>query len=291
MLGVTLLAFLMMHAAPGGPFDSERVLPPELKADLEATYGLDQPLPEQFLRYLGGVVKGDFGPSFRYREFTVSELIAERFPTSLRLGVLAMLLALAVGITTGSYAALHRDTWFDRLLMTLSLTGLSIPVLIVAPLLILVFAITLGWLPAGWSGAGPSRYVLPVIALALPQLAHIARLMRAGLIEVIGSDFIRTARAQGLDRHTILLQHAFKPALLPLLSYLGPALAGILAGSIIVEQVFGIPGMGALFVTGSANRDYTLVLGIVILYAALVIAFNFIVDVLYGFIDPRVRYS
>lgn len=291
LLGVTFIAFLMMHAAPGGPFDRERVLPPELKADLEAAYGLDKPLPEQFMSYLGGVIKGDFGPSFRYREYTVTELIALRLPQSLTLGALAMLLAVALGMTAGTHAALNPGTWFDRALMTLSLTGLSIPVIIVAPLLILVFSITLGWLPAGWSGSGPSRYVLPVIALALPQLAYIARLMRGSLIEVLSSDFIRTARAQGLKRNTILLRHAFKPALLPLLSYLGPALAGILGGSVIVEQVFAIPGIGQLFITGSSNRDYTLVLGIVIFYAALVIAFNFIVDILYGFIDPRIRYS
>ncbi len=291
LLGVILLAFLMMHAAPGGPFDSERVLPPETKEDLEEAYGLDQPVCEQFLRYLGGVVKGDFGPSYSYREFTVSELIGNAAPLSLKLGALAMLTALIVGIATGVYAALNRDTWLDRSLMLLSLTGLSIPVLIVAPLLVLVFAIALGWLPAGWSGSASTRYVLPVVALALPQLAYIARLTRGSLIDVLGSDFIRTARAQGLSRNAILYRHALKPAMLPLLSYLGPALAGVLAGSVIVEQVFGIPGMGQLFVNGSGNRDYTLVLGIVIFYATLVIAFNLVVDVVYGLIDPRIRYS
>ncbi len=288
---VVLIAFLMMHAAPGGPFDSERALPPDIEANVAAAYHLDEPLPAQFLRYLGGVVQGDFGPSYRYRDYTVGELIAGAFPVSVQVGGLAMLVALALGIVAGSMAAIYRDSFLDRTIMALSLTGISIPVFVVAPLLVLVFSVTLSWLPAGWSGSATgSRLVLPVIALALPQLAYIARLLRASLVDVLGSDFIRTARAQGLTTRRILVRHALKPALLPVVSYLGPAVASILTGSVVVEQIFGIPGLGQFFVTGALNRDYTLVLGIVVFYACLIVLFNLLVDLAYSAIDPRIRY-
>ena len=289
---VILLAFLMMHAAPGGPFDSERTLPPELEANIAAAYQLDEPLPVQFFSYLGGVVQGDFGPSFRYRDYTVSELIAGSFPLSRQVGGLAMLIALMFGIAAGSIAALYRDSWIDRSIMAVSLTGISIPVFVVAPLLVLVFSVSLAWLPAGWSStAGGARLVLPVIALALPQIAYIARLLRASLVDVLASDFIRTARAEGLTSGRILLRHALKPALLPVVSYLGPAVASILTGSVVVEQIFGIPGLGQFFVTGALNRDYTLVLGIVVFYACLIVLFNLLVDLAYAAIDPRIRYT
>jgi oligopeptide transport system permease protein len=289
---VILIAFLMMHAAPGGPFDSERALPADVEANVEAAYHLDEPLPAQFLRYLRGVVRGDFGPSYRYRDFTVGELIRDAFPVSMLIGGLAMLLALAIGITAGSLAALNRDNWIDRSIMAVSLTGISIPIFVVAPLLVLVFAVTLRWLPAGWSGSdGVVRLFLPVLALALPQIAYIARLLRASLVDVLGSDFVRTARAQGVPTVRILFVHAFKPALLPVISYLGPAVASILTGSVVVEQIFGIPGLGQFFVTGALNRDYTLVLGIVVFYAALIVVLNLLVDLLYAAVDPRIRYS
>ena len=289
---VIVLAFLMMHAAPGGPFDSERTLPPEIEANIAAAYQLDEPLPVQFFSYLGGVLQGDFGPSFRYRDYTVSELIAGAFPLSLQVGGLAMLIALMFGIAAGSIAALYRDSWIDRSIMAVSLTGISIPVFVVAPLLVLVFAVSLTWLPAGWSStAGGARLVLPVIALALPQIAYIARLLRASLVDVLASDFIRTARAEGLTSGRILLRHALKPALLPVISYLGPAVASILTGSVVVEQIFGIPGLGQFFVTGALNRDYTLVLGIVVFYACLIVFFNLLVDLAYAAIDPRIRYT
>ena len=289
---VILLAFLMMHAAPGGPFDSERTLPPEIEATIAAAYQLDEPLPVQFFSYLGGVLQGDFGPSFRYRDYTVSELIAGAFPLSLQVGGLAMLIALMFGIAAGSIAALYRDSWIDRSIMAVSLTGISIPVFVVAPLLVLVFSVSLAWLPAGWSStAGGARLVLPVIALALPQIAYIARLLRASLVDVLASDFIRTARAEGLTSGRILLRHALKPALLPVISYLGPAVASILTGSVVVEQIFGIPGLGQFFVTGALNRDYTLVLGIVVFYACLIVLFNLLVDLAYAAIDPRIRYT
>ena len=282
----------MMRAAPGGPFDSERQLPADVEANVKAAYYLDEPLPAQFLRYLGGVVQGDFGPSYRYRDKTVSELIAESFPLSMQVGALAMLLALLVGILAGSLAALYRDSWVDRSIMVVALTGNSIPIFVIAPLLVLVFAVGLDWLPAGWTGSdNASRLVLPVIALALPQIAYIARLLRASLVEVLGSDFVRTARAEGLPTSRILFVHALKPALLPVVSYLGPAIASILTGSVVVEQIFGINGLGHHFVAAALNRDYTLVLGIVVFYAALIVALNLLVDLLYAAIDPRIRYS
>lgn len=290
LLLVIVLAFLMVHAAPGGPFDDERALPPEIEANIAAAYDLDKPLPVQFLRYLGGLVRGDFGPSYRYRDYSVSELIGGAFPVSLRLGLAAIALAIITGVAAGVYAALRRNGLADRLVMTGSMTGISVPVFVIAPVLVLLFAVKLDWLPAGWSGSeGLARWVLPVIALALPQVAYIARLMRASMLDVLASDFIRTARAQGLGTLTIVRQHALKPSLLPVLSYLGPAVAAILTGSVVVEEVFGIPGLGQFFVRGALNRDYTLVLGIVIFYAALVITLNLVVDILYGVIDPRIR--
>jgi oligopeptide transport system permease protein len=292
LLLVIVLAFLMVHAAPGGPFDAERALPPEIEANIARAYHLDEPLPQQFVRYLGGVLKGDFGPSYRYRDYSVSELIGNAIPVSMKLGVLAMALAVLVGVSFGTLAALRQNSALDRLTMGLAMTGISIPVFVVAPLFILFFAVKLQWLPASWSGSTSAwRFLLPVIALALPQIAYIARLTRASMIEVLGSDFIRTARAQGLGTAAIIRYHAMKPAMLPVLSYMGPAIAAILTGSVVVEEIFGIPGVGQFFVRGALNRDYTLVLGIVIFYAALVILLNLIVDVLYGFLDTRVRHQ
>ena len=287
---VIVLAFLLVHAAPGGPFDDQRVLPREIEANIEAAYHLDEPLPMQFLRYVGGVVQGDFGPSYSYRDYTVSELIGRSFPISLQLGALAMLLAAVVGIGTGIVAALRQNSPLDKVVMGLAMTGISIPVFVIAPLLVLLLAVKLQWLPASWTGSqGMSRLLLPVVSLALPQIAYVARLTRASLIDVLSSDFIRTARAQGLGTAAIIRYHALKPAMLPVLSYLGPAVAAVLTGSVVVEQIFGIPGLGQLFVRGSLNRDYTLVLGIVIFYASLIVLFNLIVDLLYGVIDPRIR--
>ncbi len=292
LLLVIVLAFLMVHAAPGGPFDEERALPADVAARIQAAYHLDEPLPQQFARYMSGLLQGDLGPSYRYRDYTVSELIGTGFPVSLRLGVLAIVLALIVGISSGTFAALRRGSMLDRIVMLFAMTGISIPVFVIGPVLVLLLAVNLQWLPAGWSGAtGFAKYVLPVITLALPQIAYIARLTRASMIEVLGRDFIRTARAQGLGTRAIIRVHALKPALLPVLSYMGPAIAAILTGSVVVEEVFGIPGLGQFFVRGALNRDYTLVLGIVIFYATLIIALNLMVDVLYGAIDPRVRHK
>ncbi len=291
LLLVVVLAFVLVRAAPGGPFDEERALPADVRANIEAAYHLDEPMWQQFLRYAGGLLRGDLGPSYRRHGESVNDLIADAFPLSAALGLLAMAAALLVGIGVGAVAALGRDGWRDRVSMTFALTGISIPVFVVAPALILVFAVQLGWLPAGWSGArGAGAWILPVTALALPQIAYIARLTRASLIDVLASPFIRAARAQGLGMGRVVRRHALKPALLPVLSYLGPALAGILTGSVVVEQIFGIPGIGQAFVRGALDRDYTLVLGVVILYATLIIGLNLLVDILYGAIDPRVRH-
>ena len=292
LLLVIVLAFLMVHAAPGGPFDDERILPADVEANIAKAYHLDEPLPQQFIRYMSGLVRGDLGPSYRYRDYTVSELIGSGFPVSLQLGALAIALALLVGVSAGTVAALKQDSLLDRVIMSFAMTGISIPVFVIAPVLVLLLAVKLHWLPAGWSGtSGAARFVLPVVTLALPQIAYIARLTRASMIDVLGRDFIRTARAQGLGTGAIIRIHALKPAMLPVLSYMGPAIAAILTGSVVVEEVFGIPGLGQFFVRGALNRDYTLVLGIVIFYATLIVFLNLLVDVLYGVIDPRVRYK
>jgi oligopeptide transport system permease protein len=287
---VIVLAFLLVHAAPGGPFDDERMLPAEIEANIAAAYHLDEPLPMQFVRYLGGLLQGDFGPSYSYRDYTVSELIGRSFPVSVQLGLLAMLLATISGVSAGVAAALRQNSALDRIVMGIAMTGISIPVFVIAPVLVLLLAVKLQWLPASWTGGeGAARLVLPVVALALPQIAYIARLTRASLIEVLSSDFIRTARAQGLGTAAIVRYHALKPAMLPVLSYMGPAVAAVLTGSVVVEEIFGIPGLGQLFVKGSLNRDYTLVLGVVIFYATLIVLLNLVVDLLYGVIDPRIR--
>lgn len=291
LLLVIALAFLMVHAAPGGPFDEERALPPEVEAKIKEAYHLDEPLPKQFVRYVSGLLQGDLGPSYRYIDYSVNELIATAFPYSLRIGAMAMALALLLGVSAGTIAALRQGTVLDRVVMGFSMTGISIPVFVIAPVLVLLLAVKLQWLPAGWSGAdGVSRYILPVVTLALPQIAYIARLTRASMIDVLSRDFVRTAFAQGLGTATVVRVHALKPAMLPVLSYMGPAIAAILTGSVVVEEIFGIPGLGQFFVRGALNRDYTLVLGIVVFYATLIVSLNLLVDILYGAIDPRVRY-
>ena len=237
-----------------------------------------------------GLWRGDFGPSYRYRDYTVAELIRVALPVSMQLGAIAMLVALMVGVSAGVIAALKKNTLIDRLVSGMAMIGISVPIFVIAPLMVLVFAVVLNWLPASWSGgSGLSRYVMPVIALALPQIAYIARLTRASMINVMNSDFVRTARSQGLSTLSVIRYHAIKPAMLPLLSYMGPAIAAILTGSVIVEQVFGIPGVGTLFIRQALNRDYTVVLGVTVFYAAIVIALNLVVDLLYGFLDPRIR--
>ena len=286
------LAFCMIRMAPGGPFDSEKQLPPDIEANLRQAYHLDEPLYQQFGRYIVNLVQGDFGPSFQYRDFSVTELIRSGFPVSLRLGTLAMILALVLGVFAGTVAAIRQNSRMDHSVMASAMIGISIPNFVVAPLLILAFAVHLRWLPAGGIGeGGVSNLVLPVISLALPQIAYIARLTRGSMIEVLRSNYIRTARAQGLPAHRIIIRHALKPALLPVVSYLGPATAAVITGSVVIEQIFGVPGLGRFFVQGALNRDYTLVMGVVVFYGALIIAFNFFVDVIYHWLDPRLKLS
>ena len=293
LLVLVALAFFLVRAAPGGPFDTERNLAPEIEANLEQAYHLDEPLVGQFARYLSNLLRGDFGPSFQYKDYTVTELIATGFPISLRLGGSAMLLALLAGIAAGILAALRQNRFADHGVMALAMTGISIPNFVMAPVLILVFAVYLGWLPAGGLGGDSlriSNMILPVVTLALPQIAYIARLTRASFIEVLRSDFVRTARAKGLPERLVIFRHAFRPALLPVVSYLGPATAGIITGSVVIEQIFGVPGLGRYFVQGALNRDYTLVMGVVVFFGVLIVVFNLLVDLLYAVLDPRVRY-
>ena len=290
LLALICLAFFLVRAAPGGPFDFERSLPEEVEANLRAAYSLDDPLPKQLLNYIGDIVRGDFGPSFQYRDYDVTELIMSGFPVSLRLGVAAIVAALFFGSLIGTLAALKQNTKIDYLVMFFGMTGISVPNFVMAPLLILLFSIFLNLLPAGGLGdGGSSNMVLPVTALAFPQVAYIARLTRGSMIEVLGSNFVRTAKAQGIPMKQIILGHVLKPAFLPIVSYLGPATAAIITGSVVVEQIFGLPGLGQYFVKGALNRDYTLVLGVVVFYGCLIILFNLLVDILYGFIDPKIK--
>jgi oligopeptide transport system permease protein len=289
LLLIITFAFFLMRVAPGGPFDADQALPPEIEANLRAKYSLDQPLWQQYFSYLGDVLQGDFGPSFQYRDFTVNELIARGFPVSLTLGGLALGLAVLAGVLAGTVAALRQNSRIDYTVMGFSMTGISIPNFVVAPLLILLFGVYLGWLPAGGWGT-PAQAVLPVICLALPMIAYISRLTRGSMIEVLNSPFIRTARAKGVPEWQVIRRHALRPALLPVISFLGPATAGVLTGSVVIEQIFGFPGMGRYFVQGALNRDYTLVMGVLIVYAVLIILLNLLVDLVYGWLDPRIRY-
>jgi oligopeptide transport system permease protein len=281
---------VLLHLTPGGPFDSERVLVPQIQHSIEARFHLDEPLWRQYLRYLGDLVHGDLGPSFQYRNTSVNELIAQGLPVDAAIGGSAMLIAVLLGGGVGLLAATRVGGWRDQLPMGLAMLGMSVPLFVTAPLLILVFAIHLQWLPAGdWVSGSWRHLVLPSVALALPYTAYIARIVRSAAIEALASPFILAARAKGLPAHTIVLRHALRPTLMPLVSFLGPALAGVLTGSIVIEQVFGLPGIGRFFVTGALNRDYTLVTGITVLYGALIIAMNVLVDLCYGWLDPRVR--
>ena len=292
LLALICFACLLVKAAPGGPFDMERSLPVEVEANLRAAYNLDDPIHVQLLKYIGDILQGDFGPSFQYRDFTVTELIASGFPVSLRLGLSAIIIALFFGSLIGTIAALKQNTKIDYIAMFFGMAGISIPNFVMAPLLILFFAIAYNILPAGgYNNGSIENMVLPVISLALPQVAYIARLTRGSMIEVLSSNFVRTAKAQGIPMKSIVFSHVLKPTFLPIISYIGPATAAIITGSVVVEQIFGLPGLGRYFVQGALNRDYTLVMGVVVFYGCLIIAFNLLVDVLYGFVDPKIRTS
>lgn len=304
MFLVVTLAFFMMRAAPGSPFVNERQLSPEVEKAVMAKYGMDKPLAQQYLGYIGDVVlHGDLGPSLKYKDKTVLEILKENAGVSAILGLSAILLASIVGVTLGVLAALRQNRSIDYATMAVAIIGVCIPTFVTAPLLVLVFGSKLGWLPiAGWDestivlpviGALPklANIILPVTVLALPQIAIISRLTRAGMIEVLRSNYIRTARAKGLPESLIVRRHALRAAILPLISYLGPACAGLLTGSLVVERIFQLPGLGKSFVLGALQRDYTVVMGMVIVYAGLILLLNLIADLLYAALDPRVRLS
>jgi oligopeptide transport system permease protein len=287
---IVTITFFVMRAAPGGPFDEEQALPPEIIANLQSAYGLDQPVWRQYLRYLSSLAHGDFGPSFKYKDFTVTELIGQGFPVTLKLGSISIALALLLGIPLGALAAVHRNSVFDYTAMSLAVLGIAVPPFVVLPVLALLFGIYMHWLPvAGWEPGSLKHLVLPIATLALPPLAYIARLTRGSMLEVLHSQFIRTARAKGLPLRTVILRHAMRPALTPVASFLVPAVAAIMTGSLVVESIAGLPGIGRYLVQGAVNRDYTLVLGMVIIYSALLIGVGLLVDLLYVWLDPRVR--
>lgn len=287
---IVTVAFFMMRVAPGGPFDREKQLPPEIEANILKAYNLDKPIHEQYLSYIGNILHGDFGPSYKYLDFTVTDLIVAGFPVSLRLGLAAILLAIVFGVTAGTIAALKQNSVFDYIVMGVAMTGIAIPNFVMAPLLALIFGVYLSWLPvAGWGGGAMQYQILPVITLALPQIAYIARMTRGSMVETMHSNFIRTARAKGLTERIVVIRHALRGGLLPVVSYLGPATAAVITGSVVIESIFDVPGIGRYFVNGALNRDYPVVMGVVIFYAVLIIALNLIVDLLYGFLDPRVK--
>jgi oligopeptide transport system permease protein len=287
---IVTATFFMVRFVPGGPFTAEKAIPPEILKNLEAHYGLDQPLWRQYLTYLGSVARGDLGPSFKYPNRTVNEIIGDKLPVSLELGGLALVVALALGLTLGVLAAVRRNTWLDYLASTTGLLGICVPTFVLGPLLVLFFAIHLGWFNAsGWYG--PADRVLPALTLGFVYAAYIMRLTRGGMLEVLNQDFIRTARAKGASESRIVFRHALRGGLLPVVAFLGPGIAGILTGSFVIETIFQIPGLGREFVNSAFNRDYTLVLGTVILYATLIVGCNLVVDVVQVWLNPRLKFE
>ena len=292
LLVIITVSFCVVRLAPGGPFDQEQALPPAVRANLERLYGLDQPLTLQYVHYLRGLLRGDFGPSLRQRDFTVSELIAQGLPLSATLGLAAILLAVLTGIPAGIAAALWRNRGADYCITTLAALSLALPSFVTGPLFALVFGLYLRWLPvAGWQHGAPRYLVLPVLTLALPVAAYVARLTRASLLEVLGAHYVRSARARGLGTPRVLWRHALRPALMPVVSYLGPAVAFVMTGSLVIETVFGLPGTGRYLVEGAIDRDYPLVMGMIVVYSALTLFLNLIADLIYGWLDPGVRHA
>lgn len=290
LLAIIIISFLLMRFAPGGPFDGERPLAPETRAALESAYGLDKSLFEQIYLYIGRILTGDFGPSLVYRDFTVNELIAQGLPISLLIGGLALLLASMIGISGGLWAASKAGQAVDEILMLFATLLTALPTFVTGPLLVLIFAMGFGLFPvSGMDDKGIAWLVLPIIALSLPVAGAVMKLVRAGLAVQLSQDHLRSARARGLAPMKRLFRHALRPALVPAASYLGPAAAGLLTGAVVIETVFGLPGLGRYFVQGALNRDYPLVLGVVTLYAGLIIAFNLLADIIYGWLDPRMR--
>ena len=288
---IVTFSFFIMKVAPGGPFSAERNPPPEVLANIDKVYHLDEPLPKQYVRYLGNMLRGDLGPSFRYKDYTVNDLIGNTMPNSLILGITALCSALVFGLLVGLVSAVKRNSIADYASMSIAVIGISVPLFVVGPLLMLLFAVKLKWLPtSGWitGRQGLKTIIMPALALSLPYFAYIARLSRASVLEVLRSDYIRTAYAKGLSYPVVLFKHALKGAMLPVISYLGPAFAGIITGSVVIEKIFLVPGLGTFFVQSALNRDYTLIMGTVVMYSIILILMNFVVDILYAVIDPRI---
>ena len=285
---VITLTFVLLRLVPGGPFDRERKLPPEVLANIEAKYHLEEPLPAQYLRYISGIVRGDFGPSYKYVDRPVREIILDTLPTSAWLGALALMFALWLALPAGLVAAYWRNTWIDRWTMLLATVGISVPHFILGAVLIWAVALQLGWLQAGrwdhWSSA-----ILPTITLGAAPAAYLSALFRSNLIETLDEDFIRTARAKGVTEKVVLLRHALRHSLIPVLTVMGPLTAALLTGSFVVEYVFALPGMGKFFITAVTDRDYPLIMGVTVVYTVLLVGANLIVDLLYGYVDPRIR--
>jgi len=291
---IITISFFFIRLAPGGPFDTEKAVPEAVLKNLEAKFHLDEPVIMQYGRYLWDVARGDLGPSFRYSDNDVNYYIFTSLPNSMLLGGVSLLVAVLLGVGAGIISAIRQNTWMDYLAMGIAVIGISVPLFVVGPVLMYIFAIKLQWLPtSGWITGryGAVTMIMPVITLMLPYFANVARLSRASILEVLRSDYIRTARAKGLKESVIVFKHVLKGGMLPVVSYLGPALAGILVGSVVVEQIFRVPGLGTFFVKSAFNRDYTLILGTVIVYSVLLVVMNFIVDIVYSFLDPRVSYK
>lgn len=292
MLVLIVLSFMLMHSAPGGPFTSERAVPPEILANLEAKYGLDKPLVSQIIIYVKNVVfHFDFGPSFTYKDRSVNEIIAQGFPITLIYGSISFLVAVLVGVSLGVAAAIRHNTWLDYLAVGISIGAQVLPNFVMAPILVLVFTLWLGWLPGGgWEYNDPSFIIMPVIALSTSFMASIARITRSSMLEVLNANHIRTAHAKGLPTRHIILHHALKPAMLPVISYLGPAFVSMITGSVVIDMYFSTGGIGLFFVNAALNRDYSVMMGITILIGLLTIFFNLLVDIIYAWIDPKIRY-
>ncbi|MDC7226344.1 MAG: oligopeptide ABC transporter permease OppB [Spirochaetales bacterium] len=293
MLIIITVCFFLIRVAPGGPFSSEKKIPPQIMKNIEAKYHLDEPLVMQYGRYVVNVIRGDLGPSYKYKDYDVNYYIGEGLPKSLLLGTLSILLALILGMAAGMFSALRQNTWVDYTWMSFAVVGISVPTFVLGPILMFIFSINLKWLPvAGWLDEyGVAALVLPVVTLFYQYFATIARLSRASFLEAIRSDYVRTAKAKGLKTSYIMMKHVLKGASLPVVSYLGPAFSGIITGSIVVEQIFRVPGLGRHFVQSAFNRDYTMIMGTVIVYSLILVIMNFLVDVLYGYLDPRISYS
>jgi oligopeptide transport system permease protein len=294
LLVIITISFFIIRIAPGGPFDTERALPEQVLQNIQEKYHLNEPLLVQYGRYLFDIVRGDLGPSFRYQDHDVNFYIFSSLPNSILLGVLALGFAVILGISVGMLSAVRQNTSIDYTAMSVAVIGISVPLFVIGPVLQYVFAMNLQWLPtSGWLDGefGWKTLVMPVATLTFPYFANVARLTRSSMLDTLRSDYIRTAKAKGLKNSVILFKHALKGALLPVVSYLGPAFAGIITGSVVVEQIFRVPGLGKFFVQSSFNRDYTLIMGVVIVYSVILIIMNFVVDIIYSYLDPRISYK